>query len=130
MGIKLKGLNLGYMGLDYELMVFPHPNYALTAPRQQGAMTDLINGDALVRGVDLGQSAVVHHDAVRGGDGRQIAGTVVEDSNLQHISLLMMTVGSLRALLLMAQGEGGHGHAPFSGGAHLLSGDVGAPYGR
>ncbi len=37
MGIKLKGLNLGYMGLDYELLVFPHPNYALTAPRQQGS---------------------------------------------------------------------------------------------
>ncbi len=35
MGIKLKGLNLGYMGLDYELLVFPHPNYALTTPRQK-----------------------------------------------------------------------------------------------
>jgi N-acyl homoserine lactone hydrolase len=39
MGITLKGLNLGYMGMDYELMVFPHPNYSLTAPRQQGAKT-------------------------------------------------------------------------------------------
>ena len=36
MGIKLKGLNLGYMGLDYELLVFPHPNYALTAQRCEG----------------------------------------------------------------------------------------------
>lgn len=35
MGTKLKGLQLGYMGMDMELMVFPHPNYALTAPRQQ-----------------------------------------------------------------------------------------------
>lgn len=31
MGIKLKGLNLGYMGMDYEFMVFPHPDYALMA---------------------------------------------------------------------------------------------------
>ncbi len=39
MGIKLKGLNLGYMGLDYEMMVFPHPNHALMAPRQQAVKT-------------------------------------------------------------------------------------------
>lgn len=39
MGITLKGLNLGYMGLDYEIMVFPHPNHALTAQRKEGAKT-------------------------------------------------------------------------------------------
>lgn len=35
MGIKLTGVNFGYMGLDMELMVFPHPNYLLTAGRQE-----------------------------------------------------------------------------------------------
>src|SRR3712207_1135285 len=39
MGIKIRGLNLGYMGLDYELMVFPHPNHALTAHRKEGTKT-------------------------------------------------------------------------------------------
>jgi hypothetical protein len=31
MGIKVMGLNLGYMGGDKELLVFPHPNYILIA---------------------------------------------------------------------------------------------------
>lgn len=40
MGIKLKGLQLGYMGMDYELMVFPHPNHALMAGgRREGQKT-------------------------------------------------------------------------------------------
>ena len=29
MGIKLTGILLGYMGMDYEIMVFPHPNHIL-----------------------------------------------------------------------------------------------------
>jgi glyoxylase-like metal-dependent hydrolase (beta-lactamase superfamily II) len=37
MGTTLKGLNLGYMGMDMELMVFPHPNYALMAGGRQEA---------------------------------------------------------------------------------------------
>jgi glyoxylase-like metal-dependent hydrolase (beta-lactamase superfamily II) len=35
MGIKLKGLNLGYLGLDYEMMVFPHPDYMLNPQRKK-----------------------------------------------------------------------------------------------
>lgn len=37
MGIKLKGLNLGYFGMDYEILVFPHPNVALSTSRKEGA---------------------------------------------------------------------------------------------
>lgn len=36
MGIKLRGVNLGYMGLDYEILVHPHPNYVLHTDRQEG----------------------------------------------------------------------------------------------
>lgn len=36
MGIKLTGLTLGSMGIDYEMLVFPHPKYILTAGRRQG----------------------------------------------------------------------------------------------
>jgi len=35
-GTKLQGVNLGYMGLDYELLVFPHPNHVLHADKQEG----------------------------------------------------------------------------------------------
>ena len=36
MGIKLKGLTLGDMGIDRELLVFPHPKYMLSASRREG----------------------------------------------------------------------------------------------
>ena len=36
MGIKLKGVNLGYMGLDYEVLVFPHPDYVLHTDKKEG----------------------------------------------------------------------------------------------
>ncbi|QFG03950.1 N-acyl homoserine lactonase family protein [Tepidiforma bonchosmolovskayae] len=36
MGIKIRGTNLGYMKLDKELLVFPHPNYALNVERTSG----------------------------------------------------------------------------------------------
>jgi N-acyl homoserine lactone hydrolase len=36
MGIKLTGVNLGYMGLDKELMAFPNPELVLHASKQQG----------------------------------------------------------------------------------------------
>ncbi len=36
MGIKLKALTLGTMGIDYEMLVFPHPKYILTAQRREG----------------------------------------------------------------------------------------------
>jgi len=39
MGIKVMGLNLGYMGGDKELLVFPHPNYILHSQRREGAKT-------------------------------------------------------------------------------------------
>ncbi len=39
MGIKVTGLNLGYMGGDKELLVFPHPNYVLSSQRRQGVKT-------------------------------------------------------------------------------------------
>lgn len=39
MGTKLRGLNLGYMGMDMELMVFPHPNYLLTSQRHEAQKT-------------------------------------------------------------------------------------------
>jgi hypothetical protein len=29
MGIKLTGVHLGYMGMDYEILLFPHPDYIL-----------------------------------------------------------------------------------------------------
>ncbi len=35
MGITLTGLHLGNMGMDMEIMVFPHPNYVLHADTQQ-----------------------------------------------------------------------------------------------
>jgi len=35
MGTKVIGLNLGYMGGDRELLVFPHPNYILTSQRRE-----------------------------------------------------------------------------------------------
>jgi N-acyl homoserine lactone hydrolase len=36
MSIKLRGVHLGYMGLDYELFVFPHPSLVLNAQKQAG----------------------------------------------------------------------------------------------
>ena len=36
MGIKLKGLNLGYMGMDYGLLGFPNPNEMLLPSRKEG----------------------------------------------------------------------------------------------
>lgn len=39
MGIKLKGLNLGYFGMDYNMMVFPHPSYDLGPSRREGPKT-------------------------------------------------------------------------------------------
>lgn len=39
MGIKLTGVNLGYMGLDYEILVFPHPNYVLHTGMEEGQKT-------------------------------------------------------------------------------------------
>lgn len=39
MGIKLRGLNQGYMGMDMELMVFPHPKYLLSTQQQQAPKT-------------------------------------------------------------------------------------------
>lgn len=39
MGIKLKGLNLGYFGMDYNMMVFPHPDYDLGPNRREGMKT-------------------------------------------------------------------------------------------
>jgi hypothetical protein len=36
MAIKVMGLNLGYMGGDKELLVFPHPNYNLSLPGSRG----------------------------------------------------------------------------------------------
>ena len=36
MGIKLKGLNLGYMGLDYDLLVSPNPQQSLVKARREG----------------------------------------------------------------------------------------------
>jgi glyoxylase-like metal-dependent hydrolase (beta-lactamase superfamily II) len=36
MGTKLRALVLGEMGIDRELLVFPHPNYILTASRREG----------------------------------------------------------------------------------------------
>lgn len=35
MGTTLKGVNLGYMGIDYELLVFPHPNHILHTEQQR-----------------------------------------------------------------------------------------------
>lgn len=37
MGIRIKGLNLGYMGVDRELLVFPHPNYVLSSQRREAS---------------------------------------------------------------------------------------------
>ena len=34
MGIKLRGLVLGEMGIDRELLVFPHPSYVLNRYRR------------------------------------------------------------------------------------------------
>ncbi|HLZ72144.1 MAG TPA: N-acyl homoserine lactonase family protein [Dehalococcoidia bacterium] len=40
MGTTLRGLNLGYMGMDMGVMVYPHANYALMAGGQRaGALT-------------------------------------------------------------------------------------------
>jgi N-acyl homoserine lactone hydrolase len=39
MGIKLKGLNLGYMGIDYEVLVFPHPDHVLHTDKKEGQKT-------------------------------------------------------------------------------------------
>ena len=36
MGIKLKGLNLGYMGMDYDLLGFPNPAEVLLPGRSEG----------------------------------------------------------------------------------------------
>lgn len=36
MGIRLRGLTLGNMGIDHEMLVFPHPRYALSASRREG----------------------------------------------------------------------------------------------
>jgi glyoxylase-like metal-dependent hydrolase (beta-lactamase superfamily II) len=35
--MNLRGVRLGHTALDYELLVFPHPEIALTAPRQEGS---------------------------------------------------------------------------------------------
>ena len=37
MGIRLQGLNLGYIGLDREMLMFPHPDYILHSQRQAGS---------------------------------------------------------------------------------------------
>lgn len=37
MGIKLKGLELGGFGMDYEMLVFPNPNIVLHPGRKQGS---------------------------------------------------------------------------------------------
>jgi len=37
MGIKIRGVNLGYMKLDKELLVFPHPEHVLSVDRKQGS---------------------------------------------------------------------------------------------
>ncbi len=39
MGIKLQGVNLGYFGLDYDILVAPNPNNILNKGRQQGPRT-------------------------------------------------------------------------------------------
>lgn len=36
MSIKLRGLNLGYIGLDRELLAFPHPKYILHSQKKEG----------------------------------------------------------------------------------------------
>jgi N-acyl homoserine lactone hydrolase len=38
-GITIRGVHLGHIGLDYELLVFPHPNYILHTQRQEAAHT-------------------------------------------------------------------------------------------
>lgn len=35
MGTTMQGVNLGYLGLDYELLVFPHPNYILHTQQRE-----------------------------------------------------------------------------------------------
>src|SRR5947209_953902 len=35
MSIKIRGLNLGYMGVDKEFLLFPHPDYILHTQRQE-----------------------------------------------------------------------------------------------
>ncbi|MQA85469.1 MAG: MBL fold metallo-hydrolase [Streptosporangiales bacterium] len=37
MGVKLRGVNLGYMIMDMELMVAPHPNYILHSQRKEAS---------------------------------------------------------------------------------------------
>jgi glyoxylase-like metal-dependent hydrolase (beta-lactamase superfamily II) len=37
MGIKLRSLQLGWLGLDHELVVFPHPNLVLNTNRRAGS---------------------------------------------------------------------------------------------
>ena len=37
MGISLRGVKLGHIGLDREILAFPHPNYILNSQRHEGS---------------------------------------------------------------------------------------------
>jgi hypothetical protein len=37
MGIRLRSLLLGWLGLDHELVVFPHPDLVLNTNRRAGS---------------------------------------------------------------------------------------------
>ena len=77
------GLNSAPSGLEVVLRLEP---VVEAEPVGEDALPHLVHDDALVRGVDVGERAVVHDHAVRRADGRQIRGTVVKDANLDHLS--------------------------------------------